>query len=83
VVDVGGEPGWLQVIHGGNAENFVRGSRRPIGELAQRFDVALPEAVGDETSAGIYLDRARVLAASTSTRLIRSLKSRLARPRSH
>jgi len=82
VIDVGDEPGWLQVIHGGNAENFVRGSRRPIGELARRFDIALPDAADDETSAGIYLDRARVLATSTSTRLIRSLKSRLARARS-
>jgi hypothetical protein len=82
VVNVDDEPGWLQVIHGGNAENFVRGSRRPIGELRRRFDVVLPTAVDDETGAEIYLDRARVLATSTSTRLFRSLKSRLARARS-
>jgi hypothetical protein len=60
VLDVGDESGLAcRWIHGGNAENFVPRQPPPeSGELARRFDIALPDAADDETSAGIDLDRA-------------------------
>jgi hypothetical protein len=42
VVDVNEAPAWLQVVHGTNLENYVRGRRQRIGEIAKRFDVGLP-----------------------------------------
>ena len=37
VVQVGGPGGWLQVVHGGNVSNKIRGRRVPPAELAGRF----------------------------------------------
>lgn len=75
VVDVAHEPGWLQVIHDSNVENYVRGSRQHIGKLSGRFDV-VADIAARETSAEIYLDRAWTLASSTGRRLLRHLESR-------
>lgn len=37
VVQVAGPGGWLQVVHGGNVSNKIRGRRVPPSELAGRF----------------------------------------------
>jgi hypothetical protein len=77
VIDVSDQPAWLQVIHGTNVENYVRGRRRRIGELSQRFDVHLPESASSESDLEIKFDRLRTFATSTSIRLLRSVKFRL------
>jgi hypothetical protein len=41
VVQVAGPGGWLQVVHGGNVSNKIRGRRVPPGELAGRFPPAI------------------------------------------
>ena len=41
VVQVGGPGGWLQVVHGGNVSNKIRGRRVPPAELAGRFPASI------------------------------------------
>ncbi len=41
VVQVGGPGGWLQVVHGGNVSNKVRGRRVPPAGLAGRFPASI------------------------------------------
>ena len=77
VVDADEEPGWLQVIHGSNLENYVRGRRQRIDGLPRLFDVAVPASAGDESSLEIGFDRVRTFATSNATRLARSIKYRL------
>jgi hypothetical protein len=81
VVDLGQEPAWLQVIHGTNLENYVRGRRRRIGELVDRFDVEVDASAAGESSMEIGVDRVLTFAKSTTTRLMRSVKFRLERAR--
>ena len=81
VVDLGQEPAWLQVIHGTNLENFVRGRRIRIGELAARFDVPVSASARGESSLEIGVDRVVTFAKSMTTRLMRSVKFRLERAR--
>lgn len=49
IVQVGGPGGWLQVVHGGNVSNKIRGRRVPAAELAGRFPARL--ALGAPASA--------------------------------
>ncbi len=44
VDNVVGPPRWMQVIHGGNVANSVRGLRARPGRIAEDFDVDLPFA---------------------------------------
>jgi hypothetical protein len=81
VVDLGQEPAWLQVIHDTNLENYVRGRRRRIGELADRFDVEVDSSARGENAVEIGVDRVLTFARSTTTRLMRSVKFRLERAR--
>lgn len=41
VVQVGGPPAWLQVVHGGNVSNKIRGRRIATAGLAGRFPPAI------------------------------------------
>ena len=41
ITQVGGPGAWLQVVHGGNVSNKIRGRRVPPSELAGRFPAAL------------------------------------------
>jgi len=77
LVDVDDEPGWLQVIHGTNLENYVRGSRQRIDCLQRHFAVEVPATARHETGLEIGLDRIRTFATSTATRAARSIKYRL------
>ncbi|MFZ2267525.1 MAG: glycosyltransferase [Azonexus sp.] len=47
VVHVQGKPMWLQVVHGGNVSNRVRGRRVPIGKYRSDFNYT------DEVSVGV------------------------------
>ena len=77
VVDVDDEPSWLQVIHGSNLENYVRGRRERIDCLQVHFAVEGPTSGHRETQLEIVLDRIRTFATSTATRAARSVKYRL------
>jgi hypothetical protein len=77
VIDVDEEPSWLQVIHGGNLENYLRGRRERIGDLPRHFDVKLPKGTRRENGLEIAFDRIRTFATSTMTRVVRSVKYRL------
>ncbi len=59
VVEVSQEPGWLQVVHGGNLANRQRGVREPVSSLRGRF--ALDDALlaGKESAMGLALDAIR------------------------
>jgi hypothetical protein len=46
VVQVGGPGGWLQVVHGGNVSNKIRGRRVPPAELAGRFPASIELGAG-------------------------------------
>jgi hypothetical protein len=83
VIDADDEPGWLQVIHGTNLENYVRGRRQRIDALPQRFDVEVPASAHDESSLEIGFDRVRTFATSTATRMVRSIRFRLGRNEDH
>ena len=50
VVQVDGPGGWLQVVHGGNVSNKIRGRRVPPAELAGRFPASID--LGAPASAG-------------------------------
>ena len=41
LTQIGGPGGWLQVVHGGNVSNRIRGRRVPPSELAGRFPPAI------------------------------------------
>jgi len=77
VIDVDDEPSWLQVIHGGNLENYLRGSRQRIDRLQRYFAVDMPADAHRETGLEIFLDRMRIFATSTVTRAVRSVRYRL------
>jgi len=77
LVDVDDEPSWLQVIHGTNLENYVRGSRQRIECLQRHFAVEVPTSARHESGLEIGLDRIRTFATSTATRAARSIKYRL------
>ncbi len=77
LVNIDEEPSWLQVIHGGNLENYLRGSRQRIDELQRHFAVKVPDGVRRESGVEIGLDRVRTFATSTATRAVRSIKYRL------
>lgn len=57
VLEVKAPPMWLQVIHGGNLSNDVRGSRVGPQVVRERFEIDLPY---DESTAGLRLVVARV-----------------------
>jgi len=78
VIQVAGPPGWLQVVHGGNVSNKVRGRRVPPAALAGRFaagialgDPASPAAVAAENLVVAPLRDARDRAAQLVNRLRR------------
>jgi len=79
VINVDEQPSWLQVIHGSNVENYVRGSRQRIERLQQHFAVEVPATARHESGLEIGLDRIRTFATSTATRAARSIKYRLGR----
>ena len=51
VVQVDGPGGWLQVVHGGNVSNKIRGRRVPPAELAGRFPASIDLGGGRRRSA--------------------------------
>ncbi len=52
-----GPPAWLQIVHGRNVSNRVRGRRRPIAALGERFPFALAGAEARDSAVGVALDR--------------------------
>jgi hypothetical protein len=60
LLNISAEPGWLQVIHGGNIENHVRGRRCRREMLGTRFAIDVPAR--SENAGAIMLDRATMLA---------------------
>ena len=51
ILEVSQAPGWLQVVHGGNLANRVRGIRKPVADLRNRF--ALDPALLTSSEGGI------------------------------
>lgn len=51
------QPAWLQVIHGRNVSNRVRGIRHPITLLRQNFCIGLDELFSTDNSVLYWLDR--------------------------
>ena len=47
ITQIGGPGGWLQVVHGGNVSNKIRGRRVPPAGLAGRFPAALGLGAAD------------------------------------
>ena len=58
IVNVTGEPAWIQVIHGGNLENRARGVRCPIADIARDFDIRVESLSMREQPLEYYLDKA-------------------------
>jgi hypothetical protein len=50
-------PSWIQVIHGGNVSNRLRGERRPVAELGDRFVLGFDPAARRESRVGLALAR--------------------------
>ena len=48
------KPAWLQVVHGGNLANQLRGVRVPITDLDKGFD--LPHLVHPESTVDLMVD---------------------------
>ena len=79
-IEIGGEPGWLQVIHGRNVSNRIRGRRVCSSSHIDRF----PGLINDVRNANVYqrmLDRlvarpAR-LAREVSRKAVKALAMRL------
>lgn len=83
VIDADDGPGWLQVIHDTNLENYVRGRRQRIDALPRLFDIDVPASAHAESSLEIGIDRVRTFATSTATRVVRSIRFRLGRDEDH
>lgn len=56
VVEIGGPPAWLQVVHGGNVSNRVRG--RLVAPSAHRAAFAVPLEVREPSPREVLVDRA-------------------------
>lgn len=54
---VGASPGWMQVVHGGNVRNRVRGVRQPGEVLEGRFRINPPMPPPGESTLALQLDR--------------------------
>lgn len=68
-------PAWLQVVHGTNVSNRVRGVRVPAKEALERYEV-LPRALRPESQLGIWLENATL----TPLRAARELAFRMIKP---
>ena len=68
VVTVSDEPGWLQVVHGGNLANRRRGIRTPTRQLQGRFGFDQDFELAPEAQFEVLVDSAR-------TRLIEGARS--------
>lgn len=57
VVHVEGKPMWLQVVHGGNVSNRVRGRRVPVGKYNDDFPYMMQiSSKVDESAAELFFD---------------------------
>lgn len=77
VVLVSDEPGWLQVVHGGNLENRPRGVRCSMKALGGRFAVAYEGLADQESVVAVAVDRLRTGVYMGAFNLLRSLKHAL------
>lgn len=59
VISISDEPAWVQVVHGGNLENQVRGVRHAMSELGQRFDIEHKALAANENALEMRWDQAR------------------------
>ena len=69
VVSVSDEPGWLQVVHGGNLANRRRGIRTPAKELQGRFGFETTWLDTREGALGLLADAARTSLIETARSL--------------
>jgi hypothetical protein len=53
---VAAAPGWLQVIHGDNVTNRVKGRRRPASALEGRFALAAREQAREPDPAAVLAE---------------------------
>jgi hypothetical protein len=74
VIQAEGPPAWLQVVHGGNVSNKVRGRRTAPAQHAARFPHGLLDAVAAPTPLEQLAD-----AAATPARDLRDTALRLLR----
>lgn len=56
IEQVGGPPAWLQVVHGGNVSNKVRGRRIAPGTIRGRFPAVVLGDLPDPSATGIALE---------------------------
>lgn len=68
------QPGWLQVVHGGNLENRLRGVRCSMRELDGRFGVEHAQLAAAEGAVSLGLDRLRTGAVYAVTESLRAVK---------
>lgn len=52
------EPGWLQVVHGKNVTNRVRGIRQPLAQLNGKFAIAETTDSSQDSGLQYYTDKA-------------------------
>jgi hypothetical protein len=52
-------PAWLQVVHGKNVSNRVRGIRQPIAKLNEHFEICLTKHTREENIWMYWLDKTR------------------------
>ncbi len=71
---VSDQPGWLQVVHGGNLENRPRGVRCSMRELDDRFGIEHAQLAAAEDAFSLGLDRARTGVITAITESLRAVK---------
>jgi hypothetical protein len=57
VVQIRNNPGWIQVVHGKNVSNRIRGYRISRPEISKYFSIEIGTAGNDEKRSEIVLDR--------------------------
>jgi hypothetical protein len=80
VVEIGGEPGWCQVIHDRNVSNRIRGTRVSPSSYVQRFpglldDVCAPDA--RDQALDLLVSRPARFARETSRKATKAVLLRL------
>ncbi len=74
IVQASGAPGWIQVVHGGNIANRVRGVRRRMSELSGPFAIECTGLAQSESGLGIGLDMVRTTLRDRALRIVRSMR---------
>jgi Putative rhamnosyl transferase len=74
---INGEPAWLQVVHGKNVSNRVRGTRQPISKLDGNFEIFPTELSQTESIWLYWLDKFWSYAKQPLEFIMRQLPSNL------